>query len=77
MDDDHDDRGRSRYVWILGAVLGLLVLYVLSLGPAVAIVRRTGMGVDVATVVYAPLEWLYENTPLREPLGAYVEFWQR
>ena len=57
-------------------VLLLIVLYVLSIGPAAVIAQRTGGGAwRVFRVVYAPLIWLYENTPLREPLEHYVGFW--
>jgi hypothetical protein len=58
---------------VLSCVLGL---YVFSLGPAVMFEQRTQMGGKVLEVVYAPLEWLYETTPLREPLRNYVDFWR-
>jgi hypothetical protein len=27
-------------------------------------------------VLYAPIAWLHNNTPLEGPLDAYVEFWE-
>jgi hypothetical protein len=65
-----------------GAIAVLLVallpiLYVLSLGPAVMLAEMTESDelVAVFEVVYYPLRWLHENTPLREPHQAYVELW--
>jgi len=62
-----------------GAVVLVLVLvvalYVLSFGPAAVIANRAKATRPVLEVVYAPLIWLYENTPLREPLRLYMDFW--
>ena len=52
--------------WIILALVLLPVLYVLSAGPAVAIVDRTGRGEDALEVGYAPLDWLHRHTPLRQ-----------
>lgn len=52
-----------------------VVLYVLSIGPAAVIANRATATQPVVEVMYAPLEWLYENTPLRGPLRRYIDFW--
>jgi hypothetical protein len=66
---------RRRYgLWI--ALVLAPVLYVLSFGPAIYVVKRTGTGQGAARTVYAPLVWLVaENTPLRNPLRHYVVWW--
>ncbi len=51
------------------------VMYVLSIGPVVAISERTGVGRDVVEVAYFPVFWLHDNTPLDEPLERYAELW--
>jgi len=58
-------------------VLALLlpILYVLSIGPVGALVEKTGVGEEAAWVFYAPVIWLHDNTPLKEPLEAYAELW--
>lgn len=74
---DRSKRGAAPLV-VVGLFL-LPVLYVLSLGPALWFIEaqpRRGTAVDVFRVVYAPLEWLAENTPLRGPLYWYVELWR-
>jgi len=78
MSEGANDKGRGSGRWVWPALLLiLLVLYLLSVGPAVAIARRTGKGMAVVNVVYAPIEWLHNNTPLRNPTESYVNFWDR
>ena len=57
------------------ALLLLPVLYVLSIGPVVAAVKRTGKGEDAAMSFYAPVIWLHNNTPLEKPLEWDAELW--
>jgi hypothetical protein len=59
--------------------LGLCALpmfYVLSLGPAVWLADRGYLPTEPLQVVYAPLIWLHEHTPLSGPLDWYVELWE-
>lgn len=58
-------------------VIAVPLLYVLSIGPAAALVSRNnnGRGADVLTKVYAPVIWLHDHTVLKKPLEAYVELW--
>jgi hypothetical protein len=67
---------RSYWYWLAVALVLAPVLYTLSAGPAVYLVERTGTGDDAARVVYAPLEWLAENTPLRGLLVWYIDLWE-
>ena len=55
------------------------VLYVLSVGPAVRVVRGLedqSPILRIAEAFYSPLEWTL-NTPLQKPLDAYIDFWDR
>ena len=73
-----DERQKTVGWW--GVVLALLllpVLYVVSAGPAIAVVDRTGKGEEVFEIIYAPLEGLAQNTPLKKPLGWYVGLWEK
>ena len=55
--------------------IALIALYVLSVGPAVWIHRKTGVEKGVyLEVIYAPLIWLHANTPLKDGLEGYVRF---
>ena len=54
------------------------VFYVWSLGPAVRWHSACPPSMQkVIQAVYAPLEWLHDNTPLKEPLKRYVDMWER
>jgi hypothetical protein len=74
--DSQKRRSRSGPAIALLIALFLPVLYVLSVGPATIIFEGASPEVHYALrVFYYPLAWLHENTPLRGPLEAYVEFW--
>lgn len=70
-----DSKGSSGWLVILAVVVP--VLYVLSIGPAAALVSRTNNGRDagVLTKIYAPVIWLHDHTILKKPLEAYVKLW--
>ncbi len=59
-------------------IAAIPVLYVLLLGPAIRWHRACPRSMQKAIeVVYAPLEWLHDNTFLEEPLGRYADLWKR
>ena len=78
MDSDKR-RSRSGPALVLVIVLLLPVLYVLSIGPAALVIQATGQNdelIAVVEVVYYPVMWLQEHTPLADPIGWYVELWE-
>ena len=63
---------------LLGSILLSIVwfgVYVLSIGPALAIVFATESGEALAITFYDPVVWLYENTILQTPLQWYSRLW--
>ena len=74
MSPESKRTGSGAAVALLIAIL-LPILYVLSIGPVVALVEKTGVGDEAARVFYAPVIWLHDNTPLEKPLEAYAELW--
>lgn len=71
--DEHRERLR---VGIAAPLLALLpVLYVLSIGPVVAVVEKTGVGEEAAHALYLPVVWLHDHTPLEKPLEKWGELW--
>lgn len=64
----------SRAAVAFGLLSLLALLYVLSVGPAVLFLSGRPWAEPLLDI-YVPLEWAYEHTPLREPLGAYVDLW--
>jgi hypothetical protein len=72
MSNEEKERSSGLY-WLLG--LMLLPLYVLSVGPFILLCDTMGWGRSAVAVVYAPLVWLYNHTPLQGPLDWYVSLW--
>jgi hypothetical protein len=81
--ETHDGQERSSrgafWVWLcwLGAAL---FLYFLSTGPVAMMTGKKPAGRgspvwSVVAVVYRPVRWAYEDTPLRKPLGVYWHLW--
>jgi hypothetical protein len=76
MDDvgsnDYDPKLRSRFlIWI---AIVLLVIYPLSLGPAVLLLHRTSP--ESIQVIYAPLGYLHQHVPIaRVMLDGYLRLW--
>jgi hypothetical protein len=76
-------RGRGWFAWaclIAAALVVLIVLYVLSLGPAVwlhaSLSGKPHWPRDAIEIIYAPLKWWFDqDLPGRVLLGAYVEWW--
>ena len=52
-------------------VFAVIALYVLSVGP---VVRFAGLTTTVRSV-YAPLEWIADETPFGAPLEWYFDLW--
>jgi hypothetical protein len=63
--------------WFPVSAMLLPLLYVLSIGPVVAIAERTKSteSLKLLKAVYAPVIWLHDHTILKKPLEAYVELW--
>ena len=56
-------------------LVALPVLYVLSIGPVVAIASKTKTWPGLSQQFYAPVIWLHDHTLLRRPLEIYVALW--
>ncbi len=65
---------RSRLLTGFAGLLGAFVLYFLSIGPVGYVAIRTGIDIEPKPLeyFYAPLGWLIENTPLRQPMRHYI-----
>lgn len=56
-------------------ILAAPLLYVLSVGPVAAIWIKYQLPVPPLEAFYAPLIWLHDHTPLKDPLDWYVKLW--
>jgi hypothetical protein len=70
---DESPKG-SRLGWLLLFAF-LPLLYVLSMGPAHYLIRRTEKGVRSYVRLYRPVIWLHDHTALEQPLERYVGWW--
>jgi hypothetical protein len=78
MGDDDQKRQRSSLAVLLTVAVSLLpVVYVLAIGPIIALVDQNYISDDAYLFVYWPLIALYENCPpVQAPLDWYVDLWQ-
>jgi hypothetical protein len=84
MNGETQDAPESRsrgVVWAWLCWVGvILVLYVLSIGPAMVITDKGNIsnGHPAARffgIFYAPVEWAYSETLLHKPIGMYYHLW--
>ena len=74
---DHvDEVENSNHSFVLTVIALLPLVYLLSVGPATAIVRaHAPVGAGFLDVFYAPVIWLHNFTPLETPIEWYVALW--
>ncbi len=75
-----DEKHSSAWPAWFGWSVTLFVIYALSIGPMVGLVRRGSLPQNTRAFkllqnFYGPLQWLHDKTPLREPLDLYVDLW--
>ena len=68
-------RKRSRLAQC-GFAVSWFAGYVVSVGPAIALVNRFVWTTAIFEKLYWPLAWLHLNTPARRTLEWYAEFWR-
>jgi hypothetical protein len=56
---------------IILAVIAAILLYVLSIGPAIRYAAHS----PALNAFYSPLAWLYHNTAFDAPLEWYLGLW--
>ena len=78
-----DAQSHTRWVaWTL-SLLAVPVLYLLSVPPLVIwVIDLGGLGTITTAprwleLYVIPADWLYQNTPLREPLDAYGDWCEK
>ena len=64
-------RSGGTLAWV---ILAAPLLYILSIGPALMFLG-TWWSLDVFEVIYAPVIWLHDHTPLEKPLEWYLQLW--
>lgn len=71
-----EESGGSQTAFIfLLVLLAVIILYVLSVGPAGKLALHKGWPLEPFERLYLPLTWLYENTPLDGPIDWWLDLW--
>ena len=72
MTDEHDKRRSPLAVWLIALAVSFPPVYVLSTGPVIKAARARQVDQLVVSVVYWPLEKLYDNCP---PVAAFFDWY--
>ena len=67
------EKRRAILKWAAVALLCVVVAYPMSYAPVVRFNRSVAFGRDLP--MYAPVDWVIDNTPLRDPLFAWARLW--
>lgn len=69
-----DERRKPRFGTVVATIFGLLLLYVLSIGPAFVMHARGAVPEEIIDVVYFPIFWLaVRSATAKEVLYGYME----
>ena len=76
MDQEKPPSLRGLITRIGCTLVGLLLLYVLSIGPSYYILTHTErLDTQLFYNIYAPLWWATSGTPVESSLETYSEWW--
>ena len=77
MDAEHPTSSSHLLGRVAATLLALLVLYALSVGPAIYLEVKLKIDFKVLDRFYAPLVWAIDHTQLDKPYYTYVSWWLR
>jgi hypothetical protein len=75
MSDETTSKSGKTWLYVVGFLVGLPMLYVLSVGPMAVLVQRKIIPNEPLVPIYAPLSWLAEMTGTTMEIVAFVECW--
>lgn len=77
MSDEATSKSGKTWLYVVGILVGLPLLYVLSTGPVVVLAARRVIPESSIEAVYQPLIWFMETTGTVRSLDGYCEGWLR
>ena len=77
MDAENPTSLRRLLLHVAATLLALVVMYVLSAGPAEYFAVKFKPDSKVLTYMYAPLDWVTTDPPLQQPYIEYILWWAR
>ena len=75
MSDEATGKSGKTWLYVVGLLVGLPMCYVLSVGPAVVLLKRTIVSREVFETVYGPVLWFGEKTDTKSALDSYAYAW--
>ena len=70
------DKNHTNWPSFVAWPFAFLVLYFLSSGPLLILMEKQHIARgQLFKAFMAPLNWAYNETPLRKPIGMYLNFW--
>lgn len=72
---DNDRTPISRKTALIGLLAMVLLAYFLLSVPLLIFADRLKFGRDPLRVVFAPVGWLHDRTPMRYPIRWYASLW--
>ncbi len=75
MSDDAPEKSGKTWLYVVGILVSLPLLYVLSTGPMVVLVARKVVPEPVLETFYAPLGWVAEHTGSDDLIEGYIGAW--
>jgi hypothetical protein len=75
MSDETDSKAGNG--WVIFTLSILPLIYLLSFGPVMGLAQKHRFHAmeNFGRRFYAPVVWLYRNTPLKGTIEAYARFW--
>jgi hypothetical protein len=77
MSEETTSKSGKTWLYVVGWLVSIPLLYVLSVGPIAVLVHRKLVPVSAVEPAYTPLFWLFEKTHTGEAMTAYMEAWMK
>ena len=74
MSDETTSKSGKTWLYVVGLLVGLPLLYSLSIGPVFVLVMKNAISKD-ALLIYAPLEWFASVTGTDGTFKTYISVW--
>lgn len=74
MSDEAPSKSGKTWLYVVGLLVGLPLLYTLSIGPVFVLLMRKVISYDVL-LIYAPLNWFASATGTDNAFKAYISVW--
>ena len=77
MSNEATDKSGKTWLYVVGFLVGLAMLYVLSIGPAFVLIMRKVLPNELLGTFYRPLDLFVTTTGTNEAIKGYIMIWLR